>query len=304
MDNGIVSRQNLPDNIKKLAAQRHFYSRAKKLAAIQTSLDVLSPIAGAVAVVLRPDTDVWAATAGIAIALLDTIWLEPRQSGIRELGANVQEEFDCNVLQLSWNTPLTGEHVSAEDIHEAFTAYTPSKSAPLEDWYPKAVATLPLYQARLICQRTNSWWDSKLRRRYCGWILGTLSVVIACVVVLGLMNDMSLRKVVLAILAPLLPAILWAAREYKRQKDTALRSDRLKAYGESLWAQIVKNEVPELDVSKRSRELQDAILIRRQESAPVFDWIYKLLRSKQEEQMNIGAQKMVDEITQGRASVI
>ena len=104
--------------------------------------------------------------------------------------------------------------------------------------------------------------------------------------------------------APLLPALLWAAREYQRQKDTALRSDRLKAYGESLWEQIVNNEVAESELSKRSRELQDAILIRRQESAPVFDWIYKLLRSKHEEQMNIGAQKMVDEITQGRASVI
>ncbi len=297
MDNSIVSHQNLPDNIKKLAAQRHFYSRAKRLTAVQAAVDVLSPIAGAVAVVLKPDADVWAATIGVAVALLDALWLEPKQSGFRELGANVQEEFDCSVLELPWNTPLAGERVSAEDIHEAYKTCKPSKSAPLEDWYPKAVGTLPLYQARLVCQRTNSWWDSKLRRRYCGWIGGMLSVVIACVIILGLINGMSLQKFVLAVVAPLLPAVLWAGREYQRQKDTALRSDRLKAYGESLWEQVVRNEVDESEVSKRSRELQDAILIRRQESAPVFDWIYKLLRSKHEEQMNVGAQKMVDEIT-------
>jgi predicted pore-forming effector associated with SMODS systems len=304
MDNGIVSRQNLPDNIKKLAAQRYFYSRAKRLTAVQTVLDVLSPIVGAITVVLKPDADLWAATVGIAIALLDTLLLEPKQTGFRELGANTQEEFDCSVLDLPWNAPLAGDRVNAEDIHEGYKTYKPSKSAPLEDWYPKVVAALPLYQARLVCQRTNSWWDSKLRRRYCGWIGGTLSVVIASVIMLGLVNGMSLQKFVLAVVAPLLPAILWASREYQRQKDTAARSDRLKAYGESLWEQVIRNEIAESEVSKRCRELQDAILIRRQESAPVFDWVYKLLRSKQEGQMNVGAQKMVDEINRGKESVI
>jgi hypothetical protein len=304
MDNGISYRQNLPDNIQKLAAQRYFYSRAKKLASVQALLDILTPIVGAIAVLLKPEADIWAAFVGITVALLDTVWLEPRQSGFRELGANVQEEFDCNVLQLPWNDPLAGQRVSPEDIHEAYRAHKPSKSAPLEDWYPKAVSSLPLYQARLVCQRTNSWWDSKLRRRYCGWIGGTLSAVSACVFVLGLVNGMSLHKFVLAVVAPLLPAALWAAREYKRQQDTARRSDRLKEYGESLWEQIIKSEVDESEVSKRSRELQDAILIRRQESAPVFDWIYNLLRSKHEEQMNVGAQKMVDQVSHGRENVI
>ena len=296
MDNSISYLQNLPENIKKLAAQRHYYSRAKKLAAAQALLDVLTPIAGAIAVALMPESDVWAAFAGIAIALLDTVWLEPLQNNIKDVGARVQEEFDCSVLQLPWNYPLTGQHVNPEDIHEAYCGYKPSKSAPLEDWYPKAVSSLPLYQARLICQRTNSWWDAKLRRRYCGWIGGTLSVVSVCVFMLGLVHGISLQKFVLAVVAPLLPAVLWAAREYKRQRDTALRSDRLKEYGETLWEQIIRGEVDESEVSKRSREIQDAILIRRQESAPVFNWIYKLLRSKQEEQMNIGAQAMAEQI--------
>ena len=135
------------------------------------------------------------------------------------------------------------------------------------------------------------------------WIGYTLSLVVGCVVILGLVNGVSLQKFVLAVVAPLLPAVLWAGREYRRQKETAIRSDRLKAYGESLWDQIVGGEVDESEVSKRSRELQDAILIRRRESVPVFDWIYRLLRSKHEEQMNVGAQKMVDEIGQGRKAV-
>lgn len=139
MDNSISYRQNLPDNIQNLAAQRYFYSRAKKLASVQALLDILTPIVGAIAVLLKPEADIWAAFVGIIVALLDTVWLESRQSGLRGLGANVQEEFDCNVLQLPWNNPLAGQRVSPEDIHEAYRGYKPSKSAPLEDWYPKAV---------------------------------------------------------------------------------------------------------------------------------------------------------------------
>jgi len=238
MNNGIVSRQNLPDNINKLAVQRYFYSRVKTLTAVQAALDVLSPIAGAIAVVMKPDADVWAATAGIAVALFDTLWFEPKQSDFRDLGAKVQEEFDCTVLELPWNTPLAGERVSAEEVYEAYKMYKPSKSAPLEDWYPKVLGTLPLYQARLICQRTNSWWDAKLRRRYCGWIGYTLSLVVGCVIILGLVNGVSLQKFVLAVVAPLLPAVLWAGREYRRQKETAIRSDRLKAYGDQATAAV------------------------------------------------------------------
>jgi SMODS-associating 4TM effector domain len=83
MDNSISSLQNLPDNIKKLAAQRYFYARAKRLAAFQALLGAFTPIAGAIAVVLRPEADVWAATVGIGVALLDTVWLEPKQNDMK-----------------------------------------------------------------------------------------------------------------------------------------------------------------------------------------------------------------------------
>jgi len=97
-------------------------------------------------------------------------------------------------------------------------------------------------------------------------------------------------------MCPLLPAGQWAAREWQRQNGTASESDRRKEYAESLWGQVVRGEVAEPEVSRRSRELQDAILVRRRESAPVFDWVYRRLRRKHEEQMNVGAEKMADEI--------
>jgi hypothetical protein len=297
MDNGIASRQNLPDNIRFLAAQRHIYSRAKRLAAVQAFLAGLTPIVGAIAVALKPEADVWAALAGIIVAFVDTVWLDPKQNNLRNFAANVQEYFDCNVLQLTCNDPLAGRHPSPEDIHEAAEAYTPASAAPLEDWYPRIVSSVPLFQGRVICQRTNCWWDSKLRQRYGTWILSTVSVLSLFVFVLGFVGDVSLQKFVLAVMAPLLPAALWAAREYRRQIETAEESDRVRDYSESLWSQIVSGELTEPEVSRRSRALQDAILVRRREGAPVFDWVYRRLRKGYEEQMQVGAQVMVEQIS-------
>jgi hypothetical protein len=300
MDNGITSRQNSPANMRLLAAQRSLYSRAKRLVALQAFLAGLTPVVGAIAVAMRPDLDVWAAVTGIVVTFLDTVWLDPRQASLRDLAASVQEDFDCSVLQLPWNHALAGRRPAPEDIHEAATGHRPSSTAPLKDWYPCAVSALPLYQGRLICQRSNCWWDSKLRQRYSNWVVGAVSVLSVSVFLLGLLNGMSLQKFVLAVMAPLLPAVLWAAREWRRQSETAMESDRRKEYSELLWGQVVRGEVAEQEVSRRSRELQDAILVRRREGAPVFDWVYRCLRRKQEEQMNVGAEKMVDEIVHGK----
>jgi hypothetical protein len=296
IDNGISSRQNLAENIHLLAAQRHLYARVKRLAAIQALLVGFTPVVSAFVVAVKPEWDIWAAFSGIVVALCDTVWLDPKQNSIRSFGANVQESFDCNVLQLPWNGALAGRRPSPEDVHEAAEAYSRASETPLEDWYPRAVSSLPLYQGRLICQRTNCWWDSKQRKRYGTWIVSTLSVLSVAVFLLGLVKGLSLQKFVLAVMTPLLPAALWAAREFRRHIESATESDRLKEYGESLWEQVVAGEVAEPEVVKRSRELQDAILVRRRESAPVLNWVYKSLRSKHEDQMNVGAQKMVDQI--------
>jgi hypothetical protein len=227
---------------------------------------------------------------------LDVVVLDPWQERRREIAASIQEQFDCEVLDTPWNDALAGANPSVEDIHEAATAYVVDPRAPLEDWYPVVVDALPLYQSRLICQRTNCWWDSKLRRRYSTVILGTLGAVSITVVALGLINGMTLEKLILAVIAPLSPAVQWGIREVYRQRDAAASLDRLKDHGRQLLDRLVAGTLTEGEASSLSRQLQDAILVRRRENPFVFDWIYRLLRKQYEEQMNVGAQAMVDEI--------
>ena len=237
------------------------------------------------------------ALGSIIVSIVDPGLLDPFQRRFRKAAATIQEQFDCTVLQMPWNEPVSGPPVDREDIHEAASRYSADPSAPLENWYPAVVDSLPFFQARLICQRTNCWWDSKLRRRYAGWIIAAVGVLSLAIVAGGLMQKLTLEQFVLVVAVPLSPTLLWAIREVNRQRDAASALDRLKDYGSSLWNQVAKGLVDDAKATALSRELQDAILQRRRENPFVFDWIYRRLRNSYEEQMNVNAQQMVDEVS-------
>ena len=296
MDNGIATRQNAPENLRLLAAQRVFYASAKQTATIQVWIAGLTPILGAVLAALYPKAAGWAAVAGIGAALSDVLWLDPKQTDWRRCGANTQEKFDCTVLALERNEALEGQCPTIEEIYAASQEYVANENSPIADWYPKKAANVSLSQGRLVCQRSNLWWDSELRRRYRGWIVVSISIIIAGCFCFGFEQQWTLDHFVLAFLAPLTPALMWAGREWKRQTEGASNLDRLRETTEQLWGQMLKGNLSEAELTLRSRTLQDAILVGRRERATVFDWVYRRLRNKQEKQMNVGAEEMISQI--------
>lgn len=296
MDNGIGIRQNTPENIRLLSAQRVFYARAKRIASIQAWAAGSTPVFGAVLTALYPKAAGWAAIAGISAALADVLWFDPKQSDWRRCGANTQERFDCIVLALERNEALEGECPTTEEVYAASQEYVPNENVPITDWYPKKATEVSLAQGRLVCQRSNLWWDSELRRRYRGWIAVAISIIVVGCFCFGFEQHWSLEQFVLGVLAPLTPALMWAGRECKRQTDAASNLDRLRETTEQIWNQMLKGTLAEPELTQRSRTLQDAILVGRRERATVFDWVYGRLRKRQEEQMNVGAEEMINQI--------
>ena len=292
----ISTTQNLPRNIQRLAAQRHLYSRAKQLSTLQPLLAGVTSIAGAVAIVISTEVQPWIALAGILVPLINTGWLERWQDCFRRAAADIQEDFDCNVLDLPWNAILAGHRPTAEDVHEAAKKATPSTDTPLENWYPAIVDSLPLHQARVICQRINCRWDSKLRRRYRCGIVTALILISGSVFFLGFLTGMNLQKFVLAVAAPLSPTLLWGIREARRQEAAAAALDRLRDFVEGFWMEVSRNKLTESTATSRSRDLQNEILSHRRANPLVFDWIYRYQRRKYEEQMNVSAEDMVAQI--------
>lgn len=155
---------------------------------------------------------------------------------------------------------------------------------------------MPIHQARIICQRSNVWWDAKLRRRYSKWIVIILITLTIVVFLIGLVGGLNLEKFLLAVLAPLMPAFVLGLRQYAEHNEAANRLDRLRENAEILVQKAVSKKLTQQDLEMESYSFQTQIYDNRRHSPLIFDWLYSRLRSKDEEQMNKGAESIVLEL--------
>ena len=294
--------------LKRLAAQRQLYSDAKVIHAVQIGLSILVPPILVVLVTFFSLPPVYATSCGVIVALLNTLWVSSYQQSLKQKAAKVQELFDCEVLELPWRGLMTGPPLEMETVEKYSLKYkrkyikrkTDDDSEPekwyskLENWYSTDVDKLPLHLGRIICQRSNCWWDAKLRQRYANRVLIVLLVLIVITVFLGLIGNFTLVKFILAMVGPLTPAFALGSREYRDHKKCAAQLDKLKEYVESLWNKALNGANPD-ELTRDSRALQDEIYNLRRTSPLIFDWVYRFLRKEDEELMNKAAEEMVKE---------
>ncbi|HYT35642.1 MAG TPA: S-4TM family putative pore-forming effector [Ktedonobacteraceae bacterium] len=297
--NDIAKKQNTQQQLERLAAQRYLYSRAKSVLGIQLALDLLSPLVLATIVAFVPSFDASAAFIGVVAGVTDLL-LESYESSHKRRAADIQEIFDCDVLELECRDLQVRRRPITEIIMEAARDYKRSDPnySDLRDWYPPTVEKIPLYLARLVCQRINCWWDSQLRRRYVGVVVIVLLLLCVSVFAIGLINGLTVAKLFLAVIFPLLPTFIWAYREIKGQTEAASEKDDLRKYAEELWEDAIHNKLPMEEIDKRSRNLQDEIYYNRRSNPFILDWFFKRLHYKNEEFVNRGAEELVKEALQ------
>lgn len=292
----IAAEQNDPKQIERLAAQRHLYSTAKTIFVWQALLTGPVAILTALLAVFEPSYKGFIAIWGIAVACCDAFWLTAWQRRLKDSAARVQEAFDCDVLQLPWNSLKAGKRPDPELEDEQAQNYEKrAKVMPaLTNWYPPTVDVLPLHLGRLICQRSNCWWDSKQRRRYAAVLLGTIVVVFLTISALSLRGGLSLENFLLKVVAPLSPGVVFVFRQFNEHRESAARLDKLKEHIESAWENALGG-APVDSVTQLSRGLQDEILDNRRKSPPVIDALFKRLRTAYERQMNRAAEEYISQ---------
>ena len=150
----------------------------------------------------------------------------------------------------------------------------------------------------MICQRSNIWWDAKQKRRYCNLILFGLIAITIIVFLVGLIGGLTLEKFVLAIVTPLLPAFIFAIRQYIENKQAANRLDNLRENSENIWQQVINRRITPQELERESYILQHQIYDNRRLSPLIFDWLYSLLKKQTEEEMNKGASVFIEELLQ------
>lgn len=298
--NTIPQKQSTKQSLDRLAAQRQLYSKAKAIFAVQVILAVPCVMMLSLLIIRIPKLAYVAATWGIVVALLDIGVFTPWQRSLKKKAAKIQELFDCDVLNMDWPEIKAGSRPDAETVAEYSSKYRHSdpEGTNLKNWYPPNVGKLPIGLARIVCQRSNCWWDAKQRRRYAIFVITAICTLAIMISGIGSIGDLTFKKLVLAIIAPLMPAFVLGLRQYDEHSETVKVLQKLKEHAEALWSKAIEDKVSSVELTNSSRQLQDEIYEYRCKSPLVFDWIFKLLRSAYQEQMNEGAEVLVEEALQ------
>jgi len=291
----IAIEQNKEKQLRRLEAQRQLYSVAKKLFIFQLVLSVPIAILTAFLAMAFPPLKGWVAIWGIFISILCKALLTPWQKKLQTDAAKIQETFDCDVLGIKWNEIKVGQYPAPELIKKYSDKYRSEKMPTVRDWYPIEVADLPFYIGKVICQRSNCWWDASLRRQYANIVVTGLVIICVIAIVLALKKNLGLVDFVLNVIIPFFPAILFGHQQYHDHKETANRLDSIRAHFESLWQDILSGSLSKKRLEEKTRCLQNEIYDNRRNSPLVFDKIFKMLRNDYEKQMNHAASEYVSE---------
>lgn len=292
--NSIATDQVAEIQLARLAAQRQLYADAKAIHRWEAVAGVPLTLAIGAAALWAPWARELAVVCSVLLMVLGMPLSAHLQRRLRGRAARIQELFDCDVLQMEWNEVKCGRRPGAEFVaqHEARFRAGGGDMSRLRDWYPPEVAPLSLHQARILCQRTNCWWDGNQRRRYAWLGLGGTSAAVALLVAGGLATGIGAANLALAAV-PL--AVSWAfgVRHFIEHQVAARRVDRLREHAEALWSRASDGTLGAPHASRASRALQDEIFEHRRQNPSTVDWVYDRLRTEYEVLMNKGADVLI-----------
>ena len=275
----IQERQNQPESLAKLAAQRLLYSRAKRMRNIGIALILVVVILGLVAsVVENQKFSYFVLFAALITWFLDQQGLKRRESASKKEAATIQEDFDCFVLDLPWPAQKGIQHPTPDRVQQlAIEAKSkPKISEGLRDWYPPDSIPDDPTLSKIHCQRMNCWWDVNLRSRWSKVLKVSFWIFAFLALCLSVLTEITVAKLV-AIIASNIRALAWGLGEIKDQAEAIKRIGRIHHY---LSRFSDENSPSPSDI----RSIQDEIFEHRRLNPPVPDWFYWRKRDSQEQE--------------------
>jgi hypothetical protein len=122
-----------------------------------------------------------------------------------------------------------------------------------------------------------------------------LCVLAIAILLIALIQKNTVQQMILTVYVPLAPAVLWALREIMAQRDAIQADERGLSCVEALWKKALEQKLSPAELTVESVLVQDALFDARSRSPLVFNWVYRLLRKRKQEQMEHKAQQLVKE---------
>ncbi|MCF6308103.1 MAG: S-4TM family putative pore-forming effector [Flavobacteriaceae bacterium] len=294
--NSIASKQNEQKQLERLAAQREIYSFAKRLHILQIGLTVIVPIILFIISSIWNSVLIYSALFGVLIFIIDGILIQPIIKAQKTKAAKIQELFDCDVLELETSPLKVVNDIAVEEILLNYNAHNKIKSniEKIRDWYPTNIEHMPISIARIICQRANCWWDSKLRIRYSNFLKYFGIAVFLSLFVYAFISKIDLIEFTLY-LSGLIPFFQFCNKQFVTHRAAALRLNEMVKFSQEIWEYALNNPEDYHRIKLNSRRLQDEIYEHRGNSPLILDRFYNLFRDENEVLMNRTSEILIDE---------
>ncbi len=294
--NQINKDQNSQKQLERLAAQRELYSSAKNWHGSQIVLTVVIPVILAIISLINPAFSVVGAIYGVLAFIIDISLIDSAIKEKKIKAAKIQELFDCDVLKLPKSPLKTVDNITVEEVLLHYNAHIKIKTnaEKIKNWYSTKIKDLPLTTARIICQRTNCWWDSKLRTRYSSFLKYMSIIVFSIIIITGFLSNLSLTEVTL-IASGLTPFFRFCIKQCNDNLDAANRLTTLVLYSQKIWEEALSGKYSDESLENSSRRLQDEIFDHRSKSPLILNLYYNLFRDENEILMNRTSEILVEE---------
>ncbi len=303
----MIELQNIQENIGRLRAQKALYSSAKAWGGFQLVLTVFVVMLISISVLminkgwfvsyfgLSKGDYSWVLSAyGFVIIFFDALVITPVIDRRKVTAARIQQSFDSNVLGLSWNKLFYGVEPNYELIIEWSKKFK-GDEVKLLNWYAIRTRELPIDIRRIVCQKTNCWWDANIRGRYNKYLYCLGSMMIVVLLTSSLIMDLSMQGIFLNVLAPIAPFCLFAIKTINLNKQAVSRLEKIIADVDTQWASIASQSYSDECLRGLSNSIQYCIFLNRKESPLIFDFFYNRSRDDNDDTMNRSADEYVSE---------
>jgi hypothetical protein len=282
--NNIIERQNQPEYIRLLKAQRIAYSLAKKYQMGFETIALIVAMTLPIIYIFIPEYKTIIGSIGALLSIIALI-IDRVQKHITKEAASIQEQFDRGLFELDWDQYNGAKKVSPEKIISYSKKYD---KTDIFNWYSENItANIPQNIAVLLCQKANIHWDNTLRKKY------RLLIIILGLVFVGLMitaialqfsrtSDFFCQSFLLLVGSAAFIKYCWSVIA---DKTDIIREK--KDLGEKLDKCIAEFKTSKIEPSKEDlARIQTAIFNSRKKGVKVPDWFHIWHREKQENEMN------------------
>lgn len=295
--NNITIKQNELKQLEKLAAQRELYSSAKNFHGWQIILVVFVPVILSFIILPVIHFAEYAAAYGLIITVVDLLYFDEKIKYNKNKAVKIQEMFDCEVLEMGCSPLKTVKDIKVEEVLTLYDAHIKKDTniELLKDWYKHPIEEVPITIGRIIGQRANLSWDSKLRNTYTNTLNTILWIVLFIIFGYALVKNLEFTSFVL-LGSTLIPFFQFTIKQYLEQKETVKRLSELMDFVNNIWDSILEKSKSDEQLTETSRRLQDEIFEHRNKSPLILDFFYNKFREKDEDLLSRTTQKLVDDL--------